>query len=365
MMSLQEVVQLLQAAIEASVYIAPTEPGLTGTELFEIGKRIGLKDGEIGDAMPRVVTQSFGGRGRRLLLDESLWHMPGHLIFREDPDLRNPDAFDFIVAQLDGLAREVGGGRARLDRSVVVERAVAGAIPRHDVKVAITLLILSGQLVEEHGVLRFKFASGGGRQLPSAARNQAISHPRHPKPARTRVMPHVQDVIARRADPRPQSAEPFGAFAEQLDKLGYGQFRLWWNQTVAELGRTDPNLSPLSALVLAAALVEGALTFVVRHGRGLGVFGSNDFAGDPKTWRLEKLVASAAHNAAILDSQTRTRAEGLIETRQRIHAGRLLSAFPKGVTVPDLRPEEARDAKAVAEQVARRVIDWLDKYPPL
>jgi hypothetical protein len=362
-MPLQDVILLLQAAIEASVYVAPTEPGLTATELYEIGERIELKEGEIGDAMPRVATQYFGGRDR-LLLDEPLWVMPGQLIFREEPDLRNPDAFDFVVSQLNDLAREVGGRNARLDRSIMVERAVAAAIPRHDVEVAITLMLLSGQLVQEHGVLRSKFALGGDQQLPSASRNQAMSHPHHPKPARTRVMPHVKDVIGRRTDARPQSAEPFGAFAEQLDELGYGQFRLWWNQTVAELGRTDPNLSPLSTLVLAAALVEGALTFVVSHGRGLGVFGSTDFAGEPRTWRIEKLVASAAHNGAILDFQTKNRADGLIGTRQRIHAGRMLSAYPKGVPVPDLRPEEAREAKAIAEQVVRGVIDWLHKNPP-
>jgi hypothetical protein len=225
-------------------------------------------------------------------------------------------------------------------------------------------MVLSGQLIEEHGALRFKFTQGGERQLPSASRNQAASHPRHPKVARTRVMPHVKDVIERRTDGRPQSAEPFGAFAEQLENLGLGQFRLWWNQTVAELGLSDPTLSPLSTLVLAAGLVEGALTFVVSHGRGLGVFGSNDLAGDPKTWRIDKLVAGAAHNAAILDSQTKNRADRLIQTRQRIHAGRMLSAFPKGVPVPDLRPEEAREAKAVAEQVVRSVVDWLNNNPP-
>ena len=144
-MPLQEVILLLQAAIEASVYIAPTEPGLTGAELYEIGRRIGLKDGEIGDAMPRVASQYFGGRDGRLLLDELRWHMPGQLIFREDPDLRNPDAFDFIVSELSNLAREVGGGSARLDRSIMVERAVAGAIRRHDVEVAITLMMASAQ----------------------------------------------------------------------------------------------------------------------------------------------------------------------------------------------------------------------------
>lgn len=364
-MPLQEVILLLQAAIEASIYVAPTEPGLTATELYEIGKRIGLKEGEIGDALPRVARRYFGGRDVRLLLDDPLWHMPGSLIFREEPDLRNPDAFDFVVSELNNLAREVGGGSARLDRSIMVERAVAAAIPRHEVEVAITLMVLSGQIVEDHGVLRPKMVLGGSQQLPSASRNQAMSHPRHPKPARTRVMPHVQDVIERRTDGRPQSAEPFGAFAEQLDKLGYGQFRMWWNQTVAELGRSDPISSPLSTLVLAAALVEGALTFVVSHGRGLGVFGSNDYAREPHKWRIDKLVESAAHDEAILDFQTKNRAEGLIRTRQRIHAGRMLSAYPKGVRVPDLRPEEAREAKAVAEQVVRSVIDWLNTNRPV
>jgi hypothetical protein len=179
-------------------------------------------------------------------------------------------------------------------------------------------------------------------------------------------MPHVRDVIERRMDGRSKSAEPLGAFAEQLEKLGYGHFRLWWNQTVAELSRTDPTSSPLSALVLAAALVEGALTFVVKHAQGLGlsVFGSTDFTKNPKTWRIDDLVAGAARggDAAILDFQTKNRADGLVQTRQRIHAGRMLSEFPQGI--PDLRPEEARDAKAIAEQVVRRILDWLEKYPP-
>src|SRR5271166_5173956 len=114
-MSLQEVVKLLQAAIEASVYVAPTDPGLTADELYEVGKRLGLKDGEIGDALPQVATQSFGARNRRLLLNSPLWHMPGFLIFAEEPELRNVAACDFVVAQLNELVREVGMGRARLD----------------------------------------------------------------------------------------------------------------------------------------------------------------------------------------------------------------------------------------------------------
>ena len=132
------------------------------------------------------------------------------------------------------------------------------------------------------------------------------------------------------------------------------------------LGRTDPSSSPLAALVLAAALVEGALTFVVKHAqsRNLAVLGSTDFKKDPKTWKLEELLNSATRggDTAILDPQTKNRADGLLQSRQRIHAGRMVSEFPK--SVPDLRPEEAREGEAIAEQVVRRVLDWLAKYPP-
>jgi len=46
----------------------------------------------------------------------------------------------------------------------------------------------------------------------------------------------------------------------------------------------------------------------------------------------------------------------------RISIIRMLSDFLVGA--PDIRPEEARDAKATAEQVVRRVLDWLQKFPP-
>jgi hypothetical protein len=40
----------------------------------------------------------------------------------------------------------------------------------------------------------------------------------------------------------------------------------------------------------------------------------------------------------------------------------MLLDFPQGV--PDLRPEEAREAKAVADLVVRRILDWLEKTSP-
>jgi hypothetical protein len=180
------------------------------------------------------------------------------------------------------------------------------------------------------------------------------------------VYPLVADVIARRSDGRSTSAEPLDAFADALDALGYKPFRLWWTQTVAELRMLEVTTSPVSATVLSAALVEGALTFLAKHARQLNVgpFKSPDFERDPRTWKIEDLVKSAATggDAAVLDSGARTRADELIRTRQRIHAGRMLSEHPGGP--PDLRPEEASDARRTTELIVRRVLTWLQKFPP-
>jgi hypothetical protein len=285
--------------------------------------------------------------------------------FSEEPDYRNFDAFDFVVSELNARVKADGVRNAQLERSLVVERALAKVIPRNDIEVAITYLLMANLLTEKDGVLRFRNNSGV-HGLPSQQRQSMSRGQPMRKDARARAYPIVKDIIGRQTDGRPKYVESLDAFAEELDKLGYGSFRLWWTQTVAELRHGDVHSSPVSVSVLAAALVEGALTFVVKHARklGLGVFRSSDFDRDPRAWKIDDLVASAASGSesAILDVQTKNLTEILIRTRQRIHAGRMLSDFPAGV--PDIRPEEARDAKATAEQVVRCVLDWLHKFPP-
>jgi len=352
--------KLLAAALEVSVYVVPAEPGLTRAELVEVGRQQGLKDGEIGDAIGELERQC--SLSARLMLPSNVFVTAGYLSHVEEPDLRNHAAFDAVVHELNELVRDVGAANARLDRVILVDRAAARSIARHDVEVAIAVLVLSGQLVEKDGTVRF--ASGGVRPVPSVVKEQGTLV-RYHKPLKVRVLPTVRDVVARRGDGRPKTAEPFDTFADQLQYLGYGQFRLWWNRVVAELRRTDPSASPLAALVLAAALVEGVLTFVVKHARkrGFAVFGSADYEKDPRTWNISDLVASAARggDTSILDVRSKLRTEMLIQTRHRIHAGRMLSEFAQGV--PDLRPEEARAGKETAELVVRRVLDWLEKYP--
>jgi hypothetical protein len=171
--------------------------------------------------------------------------------------------------------------------------------------------------------------------------------------------------MERRTDGRSKHAEPLDAFADELDKLGYRPFRLWWTQIVSELKASDTGSTPVANTVLAAALVEGALTFIVKHARASGHFQTKDYDKDPRSWKVDDLVASAGSGgpAAILDLQAKARAENLIiRTRQRIHAGRMLSDYPTGP--PDPCPDEARDAKNAAEQVVRAVLAWLKTSPP-
>jgi hypothetical protein len=251
-MAIQEVIRFVNAALECSVYIAPREPGLTREEVFEVARRVGFQNGEIGDAFEQASLNQFDAQ--RFLPNANAvgWHV---FMFREDPEYRNVAAFDFVLLQLLESIKADGVKNAKLDRDVIVERWVGGGKERHDVEVAIRILLLCGQVLQNGGVLRL--ARGRENQrLPS--KQIPGRGPIVPKPDRRTAYPLVKDVLERRTDGRPKNVEALDAFAEALDGLGYGPFRLWWKQIVAELRRSDPQTSPVSVSVLAAAIVEAA-----------------------------------------------------------------------------------------------------------
>jgi hypothetical protein len=81
-------------------------------------------------------------------------------------------------------ARTNGAQNVRLERSVIVERAIARQIPRNDTQVAVTMMILNGILVEQDGILRYArgrdgFAAPRGQQrsLHQSRRNNRASVP--------------------------------------------------------------------------------------------------------------------------------------------------------------------------------------------
>jgi hypothetical protein len=260
-------------------------------------------------------------------------------------------------------AKAEGMAKAACERGLLVERAVAKNIPRNDIEAAITISLMSNRLVEANGVLCMP-PGCNTYPLPSTQLKTQQARKAIDRPYRRRAYPIVKDVIERRTDGRPKHVESLDEFGEALVQMGFSGFRLWWQQTVAELRRADTQSTPVCVSVLAAALVEGALTFAARYARSksVGFFASSDFDKDPRTWKIDDLAKSATSGgpAAILDQPTRQRVETLIKVRTRIHAGRMLSEFPAGV--PDLRPEEARDSRATAEKVVRCVLDWVERH---
>jgi hypothetical protein len=358
----------MRGAFEASFYLAPTAVGLTVAELKAVCTRGNFGQGKIDDTLPLVVQQFWGPQrngGRLLPAKEDLVTM-GMLAIPQKPDFRNIVAFDFVFGTLRDLARHEGVGRAQMERNVLVERAAASGIPRNDAETAISIWLFMQTLTEQDGAVRLR-PGWEQHELPSEQRRKTpnwagLQH----DIVRQRAYELLRDVInARSNQDMPLTSEPLDLFADALSKLGYGAFRAWWVQIVSERRRTDKTLSPVAFCVLSAALVEGALTFVVRHARSLslGPMGSTTFVEDPRNWKIDELVKSAARGEAnaILDVATKNAAERLITIRQRIHAGRMLSDSPTGVQ--DLRPDASREAEQTADQVVRAVLDWLAIHP--
>ena len=361
-MDQQQIVAFIRQALECSVYAAPRQPGLTYQELMEAGARRSLKTGEIEDAIQ--LAQLIPNKERRLLPDQhvrQMWMMFGTPL--PEP-LGAIEAYDFVVTELKEAVREFGAQRAKLDRDVIVQRGGGTGLSRHDMEVAISFMVLAGQLIEKDGTILF--LPGLGQYLLPSLQNHQRRIPKNATltQAREETLALVKDIVERRSDGRQRSIEPLVAFADELDKLGHSHFRMWWQQTAGELLRCDPQTSPTAMSVLAAALVEGALAFTVKYARSLSlsVLGSNTLDGPPRNWKIEELIKGASHGTdAILDAATRQRVEALFVVRQRIHPGRMLSDFPQGA--PDLKPEAARDSKATSELVARCVIEWLQLHP--
>ena len=358
-----KVKDFLEAALECGIFASPTEPGLTQDELVEACLRAGYKQGETRDAILACDCGSAPGDRSKLIPGStriSFIHWFTHI---EEPDFRNEAAAEFVLVSAREAVQEFGRARAQIDRGVLVEQGVHGGFSRHDMELAVTLYVLGGVLNEKDGILVFRSGQEGW-VLPSGNRRQ-VRQPR-PRPLRAAAYPIVKDIISRRSEDLPISPEPLDAFAGRLRDLGHAGFRMWWTQMVGEFRRSSPESSPVTVCVLAAALVEGALAFVVKHARAtrLGPMGSADFGKAPTSWAIKDLINSAATGgaAAILDNNARNRTETLVRTRQRIHAGRMLADLPAGPE--DLRPEEARDARQTAELVVRRILDWLDRHPP-
>ena len=269
-MNALEVARVIKSALECSVYAAPTDPGLTVEEVYEVGRRLGLKEGEIGDAFQ--LTKHSNTKDRLMPGPDVLppgWIMSGIM---DDSGCLKTAAFRHIHSEMSDAVGLHGARQARLDASLIIERGAKKGMQEHDIRVALTVSGLCGILREDEGLVRYADGRAGWGTVTQEPNSPSHLHVK-PNVDKLRTLAVVRDVVLRRFDGRPKHAEPLDAFADQLDALGYAPFKMWWKQMVAELRHIDVQSTPVAATVVAAALVEGALTLVVRHARKLGLRG--------------------------------------------------------------------------------------------
>lgn len=363
---MDKLMKFVQTAFEASIYVSPASPGLTIEEIYEAGDRLGFKKGELLDAVREVGIEPLVpldmSRPSTILSHRLLWWNDVRT-----PEPRNEKAFEFVYTFFDGLAREHTRAEARIERSVLATRGKARGLGEHDMQVAITALLYGGALYEDQAGLLA--ATYRGVVRPSLQTGDAGGRRRVQPEFLGRLMEVVNDIVQRRSDGRPASAEPITAFERELTKLGHGYFESWWRQTAAEFRSADSKLMPTTVVVLAATLCEGALVFIRDHAQRRSLSMPDASLGsDPKGWKFDKLVDAACKGTAPvfsgqpMDQLAAKRAKELNFMRHRIHAGRVIderSSLPH----PDLRPEEARTAKETTDIVLRRVLDWLEAHP--
>jgi hypothetical protein len=350
----QKAEKAVLAAIEASLYEAPTAWGLTPDELVQAGRAVGFEEGELSDAVDNVlraghVEPSTGTR--RLRLASQVVHLLELMDFfvKREPEHRDTPSFQFIYDFFEDRARKLGRARALATRGELVAQGGASGLNGKSVQVAVEVLLLGGVLVQQDDTV-LKFVESYPSPKVQRAQHRTPTRRREELPG---LHTAVRDILARRDDGRPSSSEPLDAFTSVVVKLGHQRFVTWWTHLREELGLAGP-LQPTTAIVACAALAEGALTLVGSRARPNGLWTGLD--DHPRTWKLEGLVRAAQSGTpSILKNAEGERCKALNVARQRIHAGRLLED-PR-LTV-DWKPEEARDARQTLDMLLRRILDW-------
>lgn len=361
-MSIGDVSGVLQDALLASVLCDPSKPGLSYSELEEIGGRFGFLKGEISDVIRGLSNEHerrFVPEQHRVEIDLLWWTEPD--------DLRSIEAFDFVYGEINLSARTLGRGAASVPLEMLLTRAGARNLSEHDVRFVVAVLLLADKVQLKSGNVVPREA-GAFSSLPSEtlARNRAVSggRPRSKWSERFhKVHAATKDVVARRNDGRPVAAEPLDAFGTLLPQLGHPGYDVWWRQMLAELRTLNPAQTPAACTVLAAALSEGALVFLCKTARerGLPLVDDETFAKGPKEWSIDALIRGAKKTTnPLFDDATARRAERLKMLRQRIHAGRFLAqnATPGSL---DMRPDEARESLESLDIIVRAILDWLGR----
>jgi hypothetical protein len=358
----EAVLGAIHCALEASIFQAPRDPGLSSSELQEVLRKLDFKEGEINDGVSdawklgKIQSTPDG----RWFLDPNLLMWPMLLGYADDNYPANPKAVDFPISHLRKLQRDVGRDKARISRSDLVATAMRDGISQLDMEVAITLLEFGRFLRISSDIVELE---PGREQYPlySAMAKNSLALRR--RPVFDSLLPIVSDTIRRRQDGRLPSAEPLVSFESVLEKIGHKNFSVWWHSTTGELSTTNPLTSSKSYLLLSAAVCEAMLALVATLARDKGLSMLKPLENDPRKWKLVNLIEAACSGPKpiIADPPLRAGLMSLNSTRQQIHVGALLSQYKDQSIVPDVKQEDARLAKEYTDKLGRRLLDWFQE----
>jgi hypothetical protein len=126
----REIDSFVLAALEASMLVRPRDHGLTRDELVEAGGRLGLRPGELADAINRQLGQADWATRRLQLQGPQVIGLNADFNDELDPDYRDFASFEFVRQELQTLAAEHGEAAAKLTRDVLIQRGVQRGLER-------------------------------------------------------------------------------------------------------------------------------------------------------------------------------------------------------------------------------------------
>jgi hypothetical protein len=181
--------------------------------------------------------------------------------------------------------------------------------------------------------------------------------PQHRETARLKKAMTITNAIrAARTDSLAPQLPPAESFHLFLKKQGWSGLAGWWSETSQEL-KALWEYHPMSATVLAGALLECALVASAQPAKAAGQWRQKFLDDDPRTWQLGDLIKQA-ESAGTFSAADAAHAKTIADLRNRIHTGRFATSGPDPFRPPRTNRHEAQICKLHLDLLLSRLLAW-------
>ena len=223
----------VETAIEATYYLSPTEPGLSQGDLIEVGALLGLRPGELGDAIQEALTLGHIGRtGQLYILAVNYMFATVGITWEGSP--RSRGLHEAIVEVLVGHIKEHGKSNRRVELDHILEALAEEGYSGQEIAAELAMMELGRILKRDSdAVLVSRPAADGFRH-----RNSMQSSPEEmsfPRPHFRAIFDAVQAHLEGRSSssktnsmtnkaPRPHMTTPTQNHSPMSDRRMNGVF---------------------------------------------------------------------------------------------------------------------------------------------